>query len=67
MNNRRSQSLFGIYRWPLALSLLIAAGIGAALQGSAPAWLFAWLVLGIPLAVIIGFLASGRKKSSSQD
>ncbi|MCG6204589.1 hypothetical protein LPW26_08080 [Rhodopseudomonas sp. HC1] len=56
----RAQTLLRIWRWPLALAALIAAGLAAALLGNDAIWRsLSWAALAVPLIIIVIALSRG--------
>jgi hypothetical protein len=62
MNSPTALSLSQIYRWPLLVGLVIAAGLGAALSGNEAGRFFSCLALGVPLVVIVACLILALRK-----
>ncbi|WP_022719668.1 hypothetical protein [Rhodopseudomonas sp. B29] len=55
-----------VWRWPVALSVLIAVGLAAALLGEGGAWWgLSWAALAVPLATIAVALARSRRRARS--
>ena len=54
------QSLWKIFRLPLLLGLSNAVGLAAALMGDGAWDVMSWLALGVPLALIGGYLRPTR-------
>ncbi len=60
--SRRLNSFQRIWRWPLAVALLITFGLLSALLGQGGVWwLLSWVALAIPLLLIAGCIAWGTR------
>jgi hypothetical protein len=53
MSVRASMSLSVIYRWPVAVALVIAAGLASALAGDGIARILSWIALAFPIGLIV--------------
>lgn len=58
------RSLWRMFRWPIAIGVLSAAGLVSALVGDGPWDALSWLMLGVPVVLgVVLSLGAGQSES----
>jgi hypothetical protein len=66
MSSRASLPLTAIYRWPLLLALVMAAGLAAALTGDGIGRVISWFALGFPILLMAACILAPFRRQTKE-